>query len=96
VNRPDILLADEPTGNLDSKSGEEIMAIFQDLNREGVTIVLVTHEPDIARHSDRIVVLRDGYVIEDEKVNDPLNARSILSSMVENNVIYQEKTAAVQ
>jgi len=89
VNNPSILLADEPTGNLDSKSGEEIMNVFQKLNNEGVTIVLVTHEPDIARHTNRIVTFRDGLIISDERVENPLNAESILNSMIENNIIYQ-------
>lgn len=68
VNQPDILLADEPTGNLDSRSGEEIMAIFQRLNQEGATILLVTHEPDIARHAKRIIYVRDAHVVGDEEV----------------------------
>jgi len=72
VNDPAILLADEPTGNLDTKSGEEIMAIFQQLNKEGVTIILVTHEPDIAQHSKRIVVFRDGRLIEDRQVENQI------------------------
>ena len=72
VNDPAILLADEPTGNLDTKSGEEIMAIFQQLNKEGVTIILVTHEPDIAQHSKRIVVFRDGRLIEDRPVENQI------------------------
>ena len=87
VNDPSILLADEPTGNLDSKSGEEIMTIFQNLNREGVTIVLVTHEPDIAQHTGRIVTFRDGRILNDEIVKKPLDARVILNSMIEQNVI---------
>lgn len=91
VNNPSILLADEPTGNLDSKSGEEIMAIFQNLNREGVTIVLVTHEPDIAQHTHRIVTFRDGLVLKDEKVEKPVDAYQVLDSMIRQNVIYQEK-----
>lgn len=91
VNNPSILLADEPTGNLDSKSGEEIMTIFQNLNREGVTIVLVTHEPDIAQHTHRIVTFRDGFVLKDEKVEKPLDALHVLDSMIRQNVIYQEK-----
>ena len=74
VNEPAILLADEPTGNLDSKSGEEIMGIFQRLNREGVTIVMVTHEQDIAMHTNRIVAFKDGRIIKDEPVVDPTQA----------------------
>jgi putative ABC transport system ATP-binding protein len=68
INRPAILLADEPTGNLDSKTGEEIMATFQDLNERGATIILVTHEPDIASCARRIVAIRDGHVTRDEPV----------------------------
>lgn len=68
VNHPSILLADEPTGNLDSQTGEEIMALFARLHKEGNTIILVTHEPDIARHAHRVIRLRDGKVERDEKV----------------------------
>jgi putative ABC transport system ATP-binding protein len=78
VNDPAIILADEPTGNLDSISGEEIMTIFQGLNREGATIVLVTHEPDIARHTGRIVAFRDGRIVKDEIVENPLDAQEEL------------------
>jgi putative ABC transport system ATP-binding protein len=73
INDPSILLADEPTGNLDSQTGAEIMALFADLNRRGNTIVLVTHEEDIAAHARRIVRLRDGKVTEDH-VNQPVLA----------------------
>ena len=66
VNNPKIILADEPTGNLDSKVGDEIMGFFTELNNEGVTIVLVTHEPDIAAFAKRIVVFKDGNIISDE------------------------------
>ncbi len=65
VNRPSILLADEPTGNLDSATSEEIMALFETLHRQGQTIILVTHEPDIALHAKRQIVLRDGLVSSD-------------------------------
>ena len=65
VNDPAIILADEPTGNLDSKSSNEIMDIFTELNNEGVTIILVTHEPDIAEYSKRIVTFKDGNIISD-------------------------------
>ena len=68
VNRPAIILADEPTGNLDSKSSVEIMNIFQGLNNEGVTIVMVTHEPDIAEFTKRKVVFRDGVIIDDAPI----------------------------
>ena len=68
VNNPAIILADEPTGNLDSKSSVEIMNIFQGLNNEGVTIVMVTHEPDIAEFTKRKVVFRDGVIIEDAPI----------------------------
>jgi putative ABC transport system ATP-binding protein len=68
VNRPSILLADEPTGNLDSATGAEIMQIFDDLNREGNTILLVTHEDEMARHARRIIRLRDGRVESDVAV----------------------------
>lgn len=68
VNNPAIILADEPTGNLDSKSSVEIMNIFQGLNNEGVTIVMVTHEPDIAEFTKRKVVFRDGVIIQDEPI----------------------------
>jgi putative ABC transport system ATP-binding protein len=67
VNRPSILLADEPTGNLDSKTGDEIMALMDDLHSKGNTIVLVTHEPDIAEYAHRVVHIRDGVIASDEK-----------------------------
>ncbi len=66
VNRPSILLADEPTGNLDSHTSEEIMHIFEELASQGQTVVMVTHEPDIAVHAKRIIVLRDGVISSDE------------------------------
>jgi putative ABC transport system ATP-binding protein len=66
VNRPSILLADEPTGNLDSKTGAEIMALFDQLSRAGHTIIVVTHEEDIARHARRILRIRDGLIASDE------------------------------
>jgi putative ABC transport system ATP-binding protein len=68
VNNPSILLADEPTGNLDTATGNEIMAVFERLHQQGNTIVLVTHEADIAMHAHRIVQLRDGKVEKDEKI----------------------------
>ncbi|MCG9967312.1 ABC transporter ATP-binding protein [Pelotomaculum terephthalicicum JT] len=82
VNNPAVILADEPTGNLDTRSGEEIMAIFQELNRGGATIVLVTHEREIALHTSRIVHFRDGRLVEDEPVAAPLDAREHISAAV--------------
>ena len=81
VNRPSILLADEPTGNLDTRTSVEIMEIFQRLNDEGLTIVLVTHEPDIARFAKRVIVFRDGKVRKDEAVSDRPHARDILPTL---------------
>jgi putative ABC transport system ATP-binding protein len=72
VNSPAIVLADEPTGNLDTRTGEEIMALFSRLHGQGRTIILVTHEGDIAHHADRIIHIRDGRVERDEKVAKPL------------------------
>ncbi|WP_117299082.1 ABC transporter ATP-binding protein [Paracidobacterium acidisoli] len=66
INRPSIILADEPTGNLDSKTGDEIMALFDALQQKGNTIVLVTHEPDIAEYAHRVVHIRDGKIFSDE------------------------------
>jgi putative ABC transport system ATP-binding protein len=67
VNRPSILLADEPTGNLDSATSEEIMKVFEELAQSGQTVIMVTHEPDIAAHARRVVVLRDGLVATDDR-----------------------------
>src|SRR6202045_4217310 len=68
VNSPSIVLADEPTGNLDSKTGDEIMALFENLYRQGNTIILVTHEHDIAQHAHRIIFIRDGKIASDQAV----------------------------
>ena len=67
VTRPSIILADEPTGNLDSRTSEEIMALFHRLHAEGQTIIMVTHEPDIAAHADRVVMLKDGVIASDRR-----------------------------
>jgi putative ABC transport system ATP-binding protein len=81
VNRPVIVLADEPTGALATRQGEEIMAIFQALNDSGKTVVMVTHEPDIAQHARRIVRFRDGRVVGDETVQKRLIAKEVLAQM---------------
>ena len=74
VGEPSILLADEPTGNLDSRAGEEIMAIFQELNQQGITLVLVTHDERVARHCRRIIRVLDGRLVGDAPVAEPLRA----------------------
>ena len=79
VNEPALLLADEPTGNLDTRTSLEIMAIFQELNRKGMTILMVTHEPDIARYCLREITMRDGRVISDQAVGDRLDAAAELA-----------------
>lgn len=81
INDPAIILADEPTGNLDSVTGEEIMAIFQKLNREGKTILLVTHEHDIAMHTNRIIYIRDGIIAKEEALTNPIDAADMLDKM---------------
>jgi len=83
VAEPDVILADEPTGALDTRTGEVIMQIFQRLNRQGLTIIQVTHEPDIARHSQRIVTLRDGLITGEQEVAHPLDAAALLQEMPE-------------
>ena len=75
VNQPALILADEPTGNLDSRTSLEIMALLQALNRRGHTIIVVTHNPDIAAHTRRQIVLHDGQVLRDEEVANPRSAR---------------------
>src|SRR6266481_4967115 len=91
ANEPSLLLADEPTGNLDSRTSVEIMGVFQKLNDQGITIVMVTHELDIARYTKRMIILRDGKVRTDEIVADRLNAENELRRLQE-----QQKEAAHQ
>jgi putative ABC transport system ATP-binding protein len=70
VNRPSLLLADEPTGNLDTVTSTEVMEVFQELNRTGMTVLLITHEPDIALYAKRVIVLRDGRIVEDRPIEN--------------------------
>jgi putative ABC transport system ATP-binding protein len=87
LNDPDIVLADEPTGNLDSRSSAEILAIFQELNDQGRTVVMVTHEPDIAAHCKRVVRMRDGVVHQDEPVAHPARAADELTSLPDAHIV---------
>ena len=80
VNRPSIILADEPTGNLDTRTGEEIMAAFEAIWRQGNTVILVTHEADVAEHAHRIVRMRDGRIESDQKNPNPKQAKAPGSS----------------
>lgn len=79
VNAPALLLADEPTGNLDTRTSLEIMGIFQELNQHGMTILMVTHEPDIARYCRREIMMRDGYIVGDRPVANRLDAAQELA-----------------
>jgi putative ABC transport system ATP-binding protein len=83
VNRPSLLLADEPTGNLDSQTSIEIMGVFQKLNEQGITLIMVTHELDIASYTKRTVVLRDGKIVTDEPVKKRLSAETELAKLRE-------------
>jgi putative ABC transport system ATP-binding protein len=78
INQPEVLLADEPTGNLDSRTSIEIITIFQQLNERGITVIMVTHESDIAAYAKRNVMMRDGVILDDHLVSQPTNAASQL------------------
>jgi len=80
VGEPKVILADEPTGNLDSRTSIEVMALFQELGRQGITVVLVTHEPDIAEFASRVVVVKDGLITSDT-THDPRDAASVLATL---------------
>jgi len=81
VNNPQMLLCDEPTGNLDTRTSEEIMALFQEVHAEGKTVILVTHEEDIAQHAQRIIRFRDGHIVSDQPVEARLDARTELAKL---------------
>ncbi|MGH7386059.1 MAG: ABC transporter ATP-binding protein [Candidatus Rokuibacteriota bacterium] len=94
INDPALILADEPTGALDSRTGVEIMALFQDLNREGITVVVVTHEADIARYAGRVLSFRDGHLTRDEPVRERLVARELLAGLPEGEAPEEQDVAA--
>lgn len=94
VNDPVLILGDEPTGNLDSRTAEEIMALFQDFNRQGKTVVIVTHEEDIARHCKRIIKFKDGRVLSDEMVADVLDAREVLKTLPDPDALFASPAPA--
>ena len=94
VMQPAILLADEPTGNLDSRSGEEIMLLFQRLNEEGVTMLVVTHDPRVAQHATRVVEMSDGRVVGDRPMMDRLDAAAVLAAMPAPEPEAEEETEA--
>jgi len=81
VTKPTLLLADEPTGNLDSRMTVEVMALFQELNDQGITLVIVTHEPEVARYAKRVLVMRDGKVLSDQPVTDRQRAADDLAAL---------------
>jgi putative ABC transport system ATP-binding protein len=83
VTQPTLLLADEPTGNLDSHMTVEVMSLFQELNDQGITVLIVTHEPDVAKYAKRIVEVRDGHIIRDHPVDDRRNAAEDLKVLLE-------------
>jgi len=87
INEPSIILADEPTGNLDTRTSIDVMSIFQELNQRGITIILITHEPDIAAYAGRNITVRDGRIVKDELVAIRRNAREELKSLPEEDAI---------
>jgi putative ABC transport system ATP-binding protein len=93
VTQPTLLLADEPTGNLDSHMTVEVMSLFQELNEQGITILIVTHEPDVAKYGRRIVEVRDGHIIRDHPVDDRRNAADDLKVLMAEDPLDEPVTA---
>jgi putative ABC transport system ATP-binding protein len=87
INEPSIILADEPTGNLDTRTSVDVMGIFQELNNRGITIILITHEPDIAAYAGRNIMVRDGRIVKDEPVARRRNAREELKAFPKEDTI---------
>lgn len=92
INNPPIIMADEPTGNLDTKSGDEVMTILQSLHDQGITLIMVTHEREIGEHADRIINMRDGKIIDEEMVKNKRYAKGSTAQniLVENNDLDME------
>jgi len=82
MNDPSVILADEPTGNLDTHRGQEVLALFQDLHKEGITIILVTHEEQVSQHAQRVLRMLDGRLASDRRIEQPLDARQVLARML--------------
>jgi putative ABC transport system ATP-binding protein len=93
VNDPAFILADEPTGNLDTGMTLEIMGLFQELNRQGKTIIMVTHEPELAAYTRRIITLRDGELVADKAVTDRRNALNDLEQWKKDHALLSEADA---
>ncbi|MDB4916269.1 MAG: macrolide transporter ATP-binding protein [Gemmatimonadetes bacterium] len=93
VTQPTLLLADEPTGNLDSHMTVEVMALFQELNEQGITILIVTHEPDVAKYAKRVVEVRDGRILRDHPVEDRHNAADDLRALGEDDPVVEVEQA---
>lgn len=94
VNKPELILADEPTGNLDTRTGEQIMKIFQELHADGITVILVTHEVDIAAQTDRMIHMKDGLIVEDVVIDTARRDQMISHSQDSQARMFKEKAAA--